>query len=354
VEDLAVNGSFWKSRRVLLTGHTGFKGAWCSLWLQQLRATLLGYSLPPTTTPSLFESASVGSGMETVIADIRDRTRLNEAVRRFEPEIILHFAAQSLVRASYEDPFGTFEVNVLGTAAVLEAARAIDATRAIVVVTSDKCYENHEAGAAYRETDSLGGRDPYSNSKACAELLTAAYRDSFLKERGIAVATARAGNVVGGGDWAKDRLVPDLIRAFHGGHSALVRNPASTRPWQHVLDPVSGYLMLAQALWEGMPVAEAWNFGPPEDSVRPVSFLADELSRLWGEGAKWHHEKVAQPHEAEQLALNASKARKQLGWKPRLDHRTALAWTAEWYKANAKSLNPRALTLEQIERYQGL
>ncbi|MHB1843348.1 MAG: CDP-glucose 4,6-dehydratase [Deltaproteobacteria bacterium] len=343
--------AFWESRRVFLTGHTGFKGAWCALWLQRLGAEVLGYSLPPPTEPSLFELAKVGAGMETVIGDIRERARLTETVRRFGPEVIIHFAAQPLVRESYENPFGTYEINVLGTVCILEAARQCDRTRGIVVVTSDKCYENHDTGAAYRETDPLGGRDPYSNSKSCAELVTASYRESFLAARRLGVATARAGNVVGGGDWAKDRLVPDLMRAFREGRSALVRNPASTRPWQHVLDPLSGYMMLAEALTDGRPVAEPWNFGPSEECVRPVSVLADVVSRLWGEGARWHHEPVAQPHEAAQLALDAAKARQRLNWKPRLDHQSALEWTVEWYKAHARGSDLRALTLEQIERY---
>jgi CDP-glucose 4,6-dehydratase len=337
-----------------LTGHTGFKGAWCALWLQQLGAKLLGYSLPPPTKPSLFELAKVGAGMETVTADVRDRAQLTDVARRFGPEVILHFAAQSLVRESYENPFATYEVNVLGTAAVLEAARASPLTRAVVVVTSDKCYENRESGQAYRETDALGGRDPYSNSKACAELVAASYRASFLAERHVGVATARAGNVVGGGDWAKDRLVPDLMHAFREGRSALVRNPASTRPWQHVLDPLSGYLLLAEALVEGRPVAEAWNFGPPPTAVRPVSVLADTVAQIWGGGARWHHEQLAQPHEAKQLSLDASKAHEGLNWKPRLDHQLALEWTVEWYKAHASGADLRALTVQQIERYQGL
>jgi CDP-glucose 4,6-dehydratase len=357
VEVVDLNRDFWRGRRVLVTGHTGFKGSWCTVWLHELGAETLGFALPPATTPSLYELASVANLTESVFGDIRDRAQLKAVVTRFKPEVILHFAAQSLVRMSYREPFETYETNVLGTASVLEAARATPGIRAVLIVTSDKCYENQGWQRGYKETDPLGGRDPYSSSKACAELVTAAYRASFFAGElgsGPGIATVRAGNVIGGGDWAADRLLPDLFRAFGEKRSALIRNPASTRPWQHVLDPLNGYLGLAQRLVEDSSLGTAWNFGPPVEAIATVQEVADEICRLWGDGARWHHTPTEQPHEARELAVDAGKAQAELGWKPRLGLRQSLEWAVEWQKAIARGENARTLTERQIARFQEL
>jgi CDP-glucose 4,6-dehydratase len=344
---------FWSERRVLVTGHTGFKGSWLTMWLRELGATVFGYALAPPTTPSLFDAAHLGEGLEWLEADVRDATRVREAVVRFAPEIVFHLAAQPLVRASYEQPSETFETNVMGTVNVLEAARRQATVRALVIVTSDKCYENAETARAVREEDALGGRDPYSASKACAELVAGAYARALFGEGGPAVATARAGNVIGGGDWARDRLIPDLVRALGAREPALIRNPASTRPWQHVLEPLAGYLRLAERLHGDRTVAAgAWNFGPDPSAVRPVGQVADEICRRWGAGARWTHDDSAQPREARVLALDSSKARAHLDWRPCLTHDETLAWTVEWYQEVAGGGDARALTLAQLRRYQ--
>jgi CDP-glucose 4,6-dehydratase len=350
-----VTASFWRGRSVFVTGHTGFKGSWLALWLQQLGARVAGYSLEPPTTPSIFEQARVADGMTSTIADVRDLDRLRAAVLDAAPEVIFHLAAQSLVRAAYVDPVTTYATNVMGTVNLLEAARAATTARAIVVVTTDKCYENVEQDAGYREDDRLGGRDPYANSKACAELVTYAYRRSFF-EHGAAIASARAGNVIGGGDWARDRLVPDAMRAFLAGAPLVVRNPESTRPWQHVLDPIAGYLALAERLVaDGAAFAEPWNFGPPDDLAVPVSELATLLVAAWSDGATWRAAgDAAGPHEARLLGLDATKARTRLGWRPALGIADALAWIVEWHKAVGRGGDARALTSEQIARYAAL
>jgi CDP-glucose 4,6-dehydratase len=345
--------TFWKDKRVLVTGHTGFKGAWLSLWLQQMGAKVTGYALAAPTTPSLFEQARVADGMTSVIADVRDLPRLTEVTRQAQPDVIFHLAAQSLVRASYDDPVGTYGTNVMGTVHVLEAARGVSSVKAIVIVTTDKCYENREWTWGYRENDALGGRDPYSNSKACAELVTQAYRMSF---GGAAIASARAGNVIGGGDWAKDRIVPDAMRAFLAGQPLTIRNPASTRPWQHVLEPLAGYLQLAQCLvGDGERFAEAWNFGPPDDLVLPVQQLVDKLVAAWGAGASWQTPGTpGGPHEATLLKLDASKARERLHWKPRLSIEQSLAWIVEWHQTVGRGGDARVITNEQLARYAQL
>lgn len=355
---VSIDEAFWKGRRVLITGHTGFKGSWLSLWLHSLGAEVTGYALAPPTQPSLFEQARVGECVRSVTGDVRDPASLLELVRSTAPEVVLHLAAQSLVRASYDDPFGTYATNVMGTAAVLEAVRLTRSVRAVVIVSSDKCYENREWEWGYRENDRLGGHDPYSNSKACAELVTHAYRRSFFDprrhaEHHVAIASARAGNVIGGGDWGTDRIVPDTIRAFLAGRPVALRNPASVRPWQHVLEPLAGYLMLAERLFhDGPPFAEEWNFGPPDEQVQPVGTLATHLSEYWGDGASCEMADVRNaPAEAQLLRLDASKARRRLHWSSVLTLRETLQWIVEWHRAVGSGGDARALTEQQIARY---
>ncbi len=345
--------AFWRGRRTLITGNTGFKGSWLSLWLRELGAKVVGYSLPPPTSPSLFERARLAELFEWTEADVRDLARAKEAFARWKPEVVFHMAAQSLVRASYERPVETFETNITGTVNILEAAR-VGGVRAVLIVTSDKCYENRDWVWPYRESDQLGGHDPYSTSKACAELVTASYRRSLLGSTGPAVASVRAGNVIGGGDWAQDRLVPDVVAALRSRKPALIRNPYSTRPWQHVLEPLQGYLLLAERLCSQRDFAEAWNFGPNADSVQPVSVIADELCQAWGNGASWTQDLSVHPHEARMLTLDSAKARARLGWTPHLDYRQALRWTVDWHKEVFDGSDPRDQTLHQIRSYQEL
>ncbi len=351
------NPKFWQDKRVLVTGHTGFKGAWLSMWLHRLGARPAGFALAPDTEPNLAELCGLEQKLPCVRGDIRDQIAVRDAMTEFAPDVVFHLAAQSLVRTSYQQPVPTFETNVLGTIHVMEAARQTPSVRTLVVVTSDKCYENREWVWPYREDEALGGYDPYSASKACAEIAVAAWRRSFLNgsnaERPFAMASARAGNVIGGGDWAPDRLVPDCIRAFSTGTPVRIRNTQATRPWQHVLEPLSGYLLLAERLWQdGAMVAEAWNFGPSLDDVRPVSWVVDQAVALWGDGAEWMAAGGRHPHEAGLLAVDATKARTRLGWRPRLPLGQALAWTVEWYKRQRKGEAASALVDEQIERYE--
>ncbi len=399
VEGMAVDQAFWRDRRVFLTGHTGFKGGWLSLWLQSMGAEVTGYSLAPPTDPSLFELAGIAKGMNSVLGDIRDQAVLKQALVECRPEVVFHMAAQPLVRRSYVDPVETFHTNVLGTVPVLEAVRELEAVRVVVNVTSDKCYQNLERREGYRETDPMGGKDPYSSSKGCAELVTTAYRHSFFsgregretrnivsgregretsnvvsggdnrktsnvvsggdgRETRAVLASARPGNVVGGGDWPVDRPVPDAIRASAAGKPVVLRMPDAVRPWQHVMDPLSGYLLLAERLWDDGPrFAEAWNFGPPEGSELTVAEVVETIAQLWGWGARWEHE----PHEAvpgeampeaHTLRLDCGKARERLGWSPALALATALEWTVEWYKAAQKGGDVHELTLLQIEKFQ--
>jgi CDP-glucose 4,6-dehydratase len=353
LEVLAVNDAFWAGRRVLLTGHTGFKGSWLALWLQSLGAELTGLALPPTGEPNLFTLARVGEGMHSVEGDIRDLGQVQRVVARARPEVVFHLAAQALVQDSYQQPVETYATNVMGTVHVLEAVRHCPGVKAVVNVTSDKCYENRGHVPPYREDDPLGGHDPYSNSKACAELVSNAYRLSFLAGQAVGLATARAGNVIGGGDWACNRLVPDLIAAFGRGESALVRNPRAVRPWQHVLEPLHGYLLLAQHLHaQPAPFSEAWNFGPSQQDAITVEALAQRLAELWGDRAAWHAQPVTGAvHEAALLTLDASKAQQRLDWRPRLPLQQALALTVDWARQRAAGLDARTLCLAQIRAY---
>jgi CDP-glucose 4,6-dehydratase len=349
-----VNAEFWRDRRVLVTGHTGFKGSWLALWLQSLGAEVTGYSLAPPTNPSLFELARVGEVTDSIEADVRDLAALERTVADHRPEVVVHMAAQSLVRRSYADPIETYETNVLGSVNVLEAARrAGEPPRVVINVTTDKVYENLERDQPFREDEPKGGHDPYSNSKACSELVTAAYRNSFFASgSATAVASARAGNVIGGGDWGEDRLVPDLVRGAMEGRVVPIRNPDAIRPWQHVLNPLSGYLRLAEALWESPELAGAWNFGPDERDEVSVRHVADRLSELWDGGIAWEQDEGDHPHEAHYLRLDSSKARADLGWAPRWDLDQALASIAEWHASLAAGHDARTLVLKQVETFE--
>jgi CDP-glucose 4,6-dehydratase len=352
-----VSAKFWDGRRVFLTGHTGFKGAWLSLWLQKLGAKAAGYALGSPTDPSLFVLANVEAGMRHRIGDVRDLGTVADAMREHAPEIVIHMAAQALVRASYEDPMETFATNVMGTVTVLEAVRRCRSVRAVLVVTSDKCYENRERPRGYREEDALGGRNPYSASKASAELVTHAYRASFFDpsafmQHRVGIASVRAGNVLGGGDWAADRLVPDAIRAFAAGRTVAIRYPGAVRPWQHVLDPLGGYLLLAEKLFaDGLAYGGAWNFGPSDTGVRPVKDVIDGLVALWGGNTAWTRDGADHPHEDGLLSLDCNKARELLAWRPRFAFDEVLALTVDWYKAFDAGADMREFTLGQIARF---
>jgi CDP-glucose 4,6-dehydratase len=347
------NIEFWRAKRVLLTGHTGFKGSWLSLWLQSMDSTLLGLSLTPPTAPALFNVANVAEAMEHRIADIRDFAAVQAAMDDFKPQIVIHMAAQPLVRLSYEQPIDTYATNVMGTVHVLEAARKAGSVRAIVNVTTDKCYENREWVWGYREDEPIGGHDPYSNSKGCAELVSSAYRKSFFKDTDIAMATARAGNVIGGGDWALDRLVPDILRALEKREPVMIRNPHAIRPWQHVLEPLSGYLILAERLYDNcQTVAEAWNFGPRDEDARSVQWIVEYLCENWGGEASWSLQPGNHLHEASFLKLDISKARQRLQWTPRWRLETALQRITEWHQAWHSGQDMRAVCLNQIAQYR--
>jgi CDP-glucose 4,6-dehydratase len=348
-----MNGSWWKSRKVFVTGHTGFKGSWLCLLLDRLGAEVHGYSLPAPTEPNLYGLADAGARVRNTEGDVRDLSRLSAAVRGANAQIVIHMAAQPLVRDSYQDPVGTYATNVMGTVNLLESVRlAGGGIAAVVVVTSDKCYENRERAQGYSEDEAMGGHDPYSSSKGCAELVTSAYRLSYFRETTTAIASARAGNVIGGGDWAKNRLIPDIIGALAQNKPAPIRNPDSIRPWQHVLEPLGGYLTLAEHLVEkGQRYAEGWNFGPREDDSRPVGWIADRMVELWGDKALWERTGQQQLHEAFSLRLDASKARTQLGWKPKMDLPAALEWTVKWYRAWNDGQNMRKFSLHQIEQF---
>jgi CDP-glucose 4,6-dehydratase len=354
---MAVTPDFWRGRRVFLTGHTGFKGAWLSLWLQQMGAEVTGYSLAPDSHPNLFEDAAVAGGMDSVISDIRDAAALTSALRASGAEVVFHMAAQSLVRESYRSPIETLDINVMGTAHLLQAVREAPGVRAVVNVTSDKCYSPHADGRAHVEGDPLGGEDPYSASKGCAEIVTAAYRRSFFAgEKAPLVASVRAGNVIGGGDWSEDRLIPDIIRAYYAAAHLRIRNPQAVRPWQHVLDPLCGYLMLAQALLggKGGGFADGWNFGPNSGDARPVSWVVESMERLSGWTLPVDFETAAVP-ENPYLRLDSCRARAELGWRPALELAEALAWVIDWYEAYRRDAGKaRAKTLEQITRYCAL
>lgn len=358
VESLAVNRHFWDDKRVFMTGHTGFKGSWLSLWLQDMGARLTGYSIGLPTTPSLFELAGVGENMQSITGDARDLEHLTSCMQDQAPEVVIHMAAQSLVRLSYEAPVETYSTNVLGTVNLLEAARRCPSVRVVIVVTSDKCYENREWLWGYRENEPLGGHDPYSSSKACAELVTSAYRASFFdaakSEQPLpAVASVRAGNVIGGGDWAPDRIIPDVICALQAGVSVEIRNPDAVRPWQFVLEPIRGYLSLAERLWdEPRCYSGAWNFGPDDDDTTTVSAMVERLTDAWGHDAGWLSSSRHQPHEAGELKLDCTKAKRRLGWAPVQPLTISLEWIAEWYRTYFETGDAREITLAQIGRYE--
>lgn len=350
---MGVDVDFWKGKRVFLTGHTGFKGGWLSLWLQKMGAEVSGYALAPVSTPSMFHLARVGEGMRSIIGDVADAGQLGEAMRSVAPEIVIHMAAQPLVRLSYASPVGTYATNVMGTVHLLEAARHIPGIRAVVNVTSDKCYENRDWIWPYRENDPMGGHDPYSSSKGCSELVTASYRDSFFRSPdAAAVASARAGNVIGGGDWAADRLIPDILGALAAGRQVQIRNPRAVRPWQHVLEPLSGYLVLAQELHaNGSAFAEPWNFGPDTGDARAVSWIVARLTALLGEGAAWALDEAPHPMEAGHLTIDCSKASQRLGWRPRWSLDTALEKIVEWHRAHLAGSDMRTMCWQQIAAY---
>lgn len=355
-----MNPEFWKGKKVFLTGHTGFKGSWLSLWLQHLGVEVTGYALQPPTEPSLFDFARVGNGMRSIIGDILDLLQLQQAMQSATPDIVIHMAAQPLVRLSYECPVETYATNVMGTVHLLESVRHTSTVRAVVNITTDKCYENKEWVWGYRENEPMGGYDPYSNSKGCAELVSSAYRTSFFNKdnydkHGVALATVRAGNVIGGGDWAKDRLIPDIIVAFEAGNPVLIRNPHSIRPWQYVLEPLVGYLTLAEHLYnEGSDYAESWNFGPYDEDAKPVSWIVEAMARRWGKGATWEIEAGEHPHEATYLKLDISKARARLNWHPALRLDEALERIIDWSQARAQGADMQEYTFRQIMDYQSL
>lgn len=348
-----VNPLFWNGKKVFMTGHTGFKGSWMSLWLQKMGAIVKGYALDPPSDPALFTEAGIGKDMESQIGDIRDLEGIKKSMREFNPDILIHMAAQPLVRLSYVEPIDTYMTNVMGTANVLEAARSCKNLKAIVSVTTDKCYENKEWAWGYRENEPMGGYDPYSSSKGCAELVTAAYRNSFFNtSSSAAIATARAGNVIGGGDWAEDRLVPDILKAFEKKETVIVRNPLATRPWQHVLEPLSGYLVLAENLYTGgSPFAEAWNFGPQDEDCKTVQWMLDHMVSLWGNGASWQLDENSHPHEARLLKLDCSKAKAELKWEPRWHVDQALEKIISWHHAWLKGQDMKENCLKEIDQY---
>jgi CDP-glucose 4,6-dehydratase len=355
---MGMNSSFWFRKKVFVTGHTGFKGSWLSMWLQQLGAEVTGYALSPPTKPSLFEVAQVAQGMKSIIGDIRDGALMTSEMIKARPDIVIHMAAQPLVRRSYIDPVETYSTNVMGTVNLLEAIRQIPSVRSVLNVTTDKCYENKEWDWGYRENEPMGGFDPYSSSKGCSELVTAAYRNSFFNstnysEHQVAIATARAGNVIGGGDWAESRLIPDILRAIETRQSVYIRNPQAIRPWQHVLEPLGGYLALSEALYtQGTAFAEAFNFGPAEEDAKPVQWIVEHLTNQWRDGATWRLDSANHPHEAKYLKLDCSKAHSRLKWRPRWDIGMALNAIVNWHKSYLAGDDMLTATQAQIASFQ--
>ena len=349
-----VNSHFWKNKKVYLTGHTGFKGSWLSLWLQSMGAVVKGYSLKTNTSPALFLEAKVADQMESEIGDIRDLEKISNSMKSFNPDILIHMAAQPLVRLSYTKPVETYSTNVMGTVNVLEAARKCPNLKAIVSVTTDKCYENKEWHWGYRENEPMGGHDPYSSSKGCAELVTSAYRRSFFHtEDSASIASARAGNVIGGGDWSKDRLIPDILRAFEESKPVIIRNPLSTRPWQHVLEPLSGHLVLAEHLYNhGDRFAGSWNFGPKEEGCKPVGWILDRMVSNWGKGASWKLDTNNNPHEAGFLKLDCSKAANELKWQPKWRLEETLNMIVNWHQNYLQGADVKNNCLKEINKYQ--
>ena len=349
---------FWKQKKVLLTGHTGFKGSWLSLWLQELGAEIVGYSNSIPTEPSLFKIANVEDGMQSVIADVRDLEKLKEEISNFEPEIIFHLAAQSLVQDSYNEPLETFSTNVMGTVNLFEVVKTCQSVKVVINVTSDKCYEEKELGRGFKETDPLGGYDPYSSSKGCSELVTSAYRSSFFnknKSSEVVLASVRAGNVIGGGDWAKDRLIPDIMKGILENNSTKIRNPNFIRHWQHVLDPLNGYMMLAEKMWdEGEKFAESWNFGPIDDNAKPVSWILEKFNVFWSNGIKWELDNKEFNHENNFLKLDSSKSNTKLGWISKIELEMAIKLIVEWYTSFKNGKNMREVSKEQIRFFSRL
>ena len=352
--------NFFKNKRIFVTGHTGFKGSWLCLWLESMGAHVTGFALNPPTDPSLFEMCGISKGMNSIIGDVRDLQSIRNAMDEAKPEIVIHMAAQPLVRDSYKIPVETYAINVMGTVHLLEAVRHCESVKAVVNVTTDKCYDNKEWVWGYRENEPMGGYDPYSNSKGCSELVTSSFRSSFFnpkdygKSHHVALASARAGNVIGGGDWAADRLIPDMIRSFLKNEPVLIRSPYAIRPWQHVLEPLSGYLMLAKNLYEnGVLCAEGWNFGPEDADAKPVGWIVERLCSRWGDGASFIIDTNPQPHEASYLKLDCSKAKNRLDWHPRWNLETALEKIIDWTKTYKNGDDLRAVTLKQISEYSG-
>ena len=352
-----MNKMFWEGKKVFVTGHTGFKGSWLCLWLSTLGANITGYSLQPPTQPNLFELCKVDDLVTSIIGDVRDNAALTKTMLQVQPEIVIHMAAQPLVRDSYKFPVDTYAINVMGTVHLLEAVRLCKSVKAVVNVTTDKCYENKEWVWGYRENDPMGGYDPYSNSKGCSELITNAYRNSFFNphdyaKHGVALASARAGNVIGGGDWASDRLIPDCIKALLNNEKIKIRNPNAIRPWQHVLEPLSGYLLLAQKLYdEGVSFAEGWNFGPNENEAKSVEWIVQKMCRQWDEGAAYEFDKCEHPHEANYLKLDCSKAKMRLNWYPKWDLEYTLEIIISWVRAYNEKSDMRNICLQQINDY---
>lgn len=349
--------TFWQGKKVFITGHTGFKGSWLSLWLQNLGANVVGYALASPTEPALFEDARVAEGMTSITGDVRDLAHFQNVINQHKPEIIFHLAAQPLVRYSYQAPVETFTTNVIGTVHMLESVRHAESVRVVVSITSDKCYENQEWFWGYRETDRLGGHDPYSGSKACAEQVIATYRSSYFppekfEQHGVALASTRAGNVIGGGDWATDRLVPDIMKAIMENRPVIIRSPHAIRPWQHVLEPLNGYLTLAEHLWIEPRLAQAWNFGPDDKDAKTVSWIVDYLTNLWGEGARWELDGAEHPHENTYLKLDCSKAKSLMGWFPKLSLPITLEWITDWFRAYQRHEGMRQVTEQQIARFE--
>lgn len=349
-----VSPSFWNGKRVFVTGHTGFKGSWLSLWLQQMGAIVKGYSLEPVTTPNLFTQAKVSQNMESEIGNITDLNHINQSMVSFNPDVLIHMAAQPLVRLSYQEPVLTYATNVMGTVNVLESAKNCPNLKAIISVTTDKCYENKEWAWGYRENEPMGGHDPYSSSKGCAELVTSAYRSSFFSTKDSPnLASARAGNVIGGGDWSDDRLIPDILRAFEKNEAVIVRNPLATRPWQHVLEPLSGYLLLAENLYQNEDdYAEGWNFGPKDEDCKSVSWILDKMVTKWGNGASWNLDKNNNPHEAGYLKLDCSKAAQKLNWLPKWNLDYTLETIINWHQHYLSGKNIQEQCLLEITKYQ--
>ena len=359
LEGLVMNRTFWKDKKVLITGCTGFKGSWLSLWLQSMGACVVGYSLSPPTNPNMFDVARVADEMCLIDGDVRNLDHLKNTIEEYRPEIIIHMAAQSLVRYSYIEPVETYTTNVIGTVNILEAVRQIKGTRVVLIITSDKCYQNNEWQWGYRENEPMGGHDPYSSSKGCAEIITSAYRDSYFPietydQHNVAIASARAGNVIGGGDWSDDRLIPDVIKAFMENRPVIVRNPNAVRPWQHVLEPLNGYLCLIEKLWtNGAEFSSGWNFGPSDD-VREASWVVERMVELWGENARWDLDRDQNPYEAKYLKLDCSKAKNILKWAPRLDLPVTLEWIIKWYRNYQQNKDMRYYTESEISRYEKL